>query len=80
MRASGNAAWAPGDAITAVKLQNIENALKALEVVAALPAAGTAGRLVLLSTDMLVYRDTGTVWGPTGTPSYLDPVAALLFG
>lgn len=79
MRSSGNAAWAPGDTITAAKLQNIENALKALEVVSALPVAGTAGRMVLLSTDLLVYRDTGTAWGPAGTPSHLDPVAALLF-
>lgn len=33
-----------------------------VENVASLPAAGSAGRLVYLTTDGLIYRDNGTGW------------------
>ena len=36
--------------------------LRPIEVVAALPTAGTAGRVVFLTTDSKIYRDTGTAW------------------
>lgn len=62
MKPSGNATHATGDVWTATKCNNIETALKSLEVVSALPAAGLAGRLVLLSTDGRLYVDTGTTW------------------
>ncbi len=62
MKPSGNATHATGDVWTATECNNIETALKSLEVVSALPAAGLAGRLVLLSTDGRLYVDTGTTW------------------
>lgn len=34
----------------------------ALPVVAALPAAGRAGRVVMLASDGKLYRDTGAAW------------------
>jgi predicted phage tail protein len=36
--------------------------LRPVEVLGSLPAAGTQGRTVLLTTDNKLYRDTGTVW------------------
>jgi hypothetical protein len=36
--------------------------LKPIEVLATLPAAGTAGRVVFLTSDNQIYRDTGTAW------------------
>ena len=36
--------------------------LKPIEVVGTLPAAGTIGRVVFLTTDNKLYRDTGSVW------------------
>jgi hypothetical protein len=35
-----------------------------IPVVTALPVAGRAGRLVMLDSDKLVYRDTGVTWLP----------------
>jgi hypothetical protein len=37
-----------------------------LPVVAALPPAGRLGRLLILSTDGHVYRDTGAAWVDVG--------------
>jgi hypothetical protein len=59
MKASGNPAWTPASPVTDTALNNLENALKALEVLAAAPAASLAGRLILVTADGRVYRDTG---------------------
>jgi hypothetical protein len=43
--------------------------IKPVEVVASLPAAGTAGRVAFLTSDNKLYRDTGSAWTaavPTG--------------
>lgn len=37
-----------------------------IPVVAALPAAGRIGRLLMLSTDQHVYKDTGAAWVDIG--------------
>jgi hypothetical protein len=36
--------------------------VKPIEVLGSLPAAGTAGRVVFLTTDSKLYRDTGSAW------------------
>jgi hypothetical protein len=45
--------------VTQVKMGS---GLRVPEIVSALPAAGTQGRIVLLTTDNKLYRDTGTAW------------------
>lgn len=59
MKPSGNATHATGDVFTATKINNVETALKALEVLTSAPAASVAGRLVLVTADGRIYRDTG---------------------
>jgi hypothetical protein len=51
------------------RLRNMEAYLQGgtvqqIPVVTALPVAGRAGRLVMLDSDKLVYRDTGVTWLP----------------
>lgn len=46
----------------AVTLAKHANGLRPIEVVASLPAAGTQGRTVLLTSDNKLYRDTGSAW------------------
>ena len=36
--------------------------IKPIEIVDVLPAPGTVGRIVFLTTDFKLYRDTGTAW------------------
>jgi hypothetical protein len=43
-----------------------------VQTLAALPAAGTAGRLVFLTTDNKLYRDTGLAWTTTVATADLD--------
>lgn len=57
------------DAITEEKIANaaivaskIGGEFKILEILDSLPDAGTAGRLVYLTTDNKIYRDNGTAW------------------
>lgn len=61
MKPSGNPTWSKTP-ITPAKLQAIEDALKSLENVAALPATGLAGRVVRLTTDKQLYLDDGAAW------------------
>jgi hypothetical protein len=62
VRPSGNPVWNPDDPITAVRLNNIENALKEVETVNLLPSAGDAGRIVRLSANQKFYLDNGSNW------------------
>lgn len=64
------------DAITTEKIANaaitaslIGDAYKILEVLDELPEAGTASRIVYLTTDNKIYRDNGTVWKELILPS-----------
>jgi hypothetical protein len=49
----------------AVTIGKFGSGVKPLEVLGSLPAAGTQGRVVFLTTDNKLYRDTGTVWVET---------------
>lgn len=77
MKPSGNPTWVKTP-ISLAKLQAIEDALKSLENVDALPANGLAGRIVRLTTDGGLYLDTGAAWveiwhaGTDGPGSGLD--------
>lgn len=62
MRPSGNPEWKTNDLITEDKLNNIEEALKAVETVSSLPSPGTPGRIVRLSSDGHLYLDSGSAW------------------
>lgn len=46
----------------AITASLIGEEFKILEILDALPAVGTAGRLVFLTTDGKIYRDNGTAW------------------
>jgi len=46
----------------AITASLIGDAYKILEIVDALPAFGTAGRIVFLTTDGKIYRDNGSAW------------------
>ncbi|MFP8488745.1 hypothetical protein ACKGJO_06545 [Gracilimonas sp. Q87] len=50
------------DSAGSVSLNNFASNISAIEKVDALPTAGNAGRVVLLSTDNTLYRDTGIEW------------------
>lgn len=78
MKPSGNPTWNPGDAITDTKLNAIENALKGLENVAVLPAAGSKGRMVILTSDNKIYYDNGTAWRIMGEDSRIIALAIAL--
>jgi len=61
-----------GSAVTSTELADLAvtigkfgSGVKPLEVLGSLPAAGTQGRVVFLTTDNKLYRDTGTVWVET---------------
>ena len=45
------------------------NGFRFSEVKGALPAAGTQGRTIFLTTDNTLYFDTGSVWNPVVTVS-----------
>lgn len=45
-----------------ITLTKHASGLRPVEIVNALPAAGTEGRTVYLTTDDKLYRDTGTAW------------------
>lgn len=47
---------------TAITIAKFATGIRPVERLSALPAAGTAGRVVLLTTDNQLYRDTGTAW------------------
>lgn len=49
-------------AANAVTSAKVDSAYKIIEILSALPAAGTAGRTVYLTTDGHVYRDNGSSW------------------
>lgn len=71
MKPSGNPDWNLNKVVTPAKLTAIEDALKALEIVGALPAAGLAGRMVRLSTDDHLYVDNGIAWLKVGNAADL---------
>jgi len=48
-----------------VSIGKFDSGVKPVEVLGSLPAAGTQGRVVFLTTDNKLYRDTGTVWVET---------------
>lgn len=41
---------------------DFSSSIKPVEIVAVLPASGTQGRVVFLTTDNQLYRDTGSAW------------------
>ncbi len=45
-----------------VGVSQFASGLRPIETVSSLPTAGTAGRIVFLTTDNKLYRDTGTSW------------------
>lgn len=49
-------------AAAAVSLTKFASGLRPVEIVPSLPAAGTQGRTVFLTTDNKLYRDTGAAW------------------
>jgi len=46
----------------AITTANLATGLRPVETMTSLPAAGTVGRVVYLTTDGKLYRDNGTVW------------------
>lgn len=58
-RWSGSA-WV--DVQKVLQLADFGTGFRPVEVVGALPAAGQAGRMVYLTTDAKLYRDTGAAW------------------
>ena len=56
----------------AVTTSSLASTLKAIEVVSTLPAAGTAGRTVFLTTNGRIYRDNGAAWVSLGSTNLLD--------
>ena len=46
----------------AVGITNLASGLRPVEILGVLPAAGIQGRVVLLTTDNKLYRDTGVAW------------------
>lgn len=72
MPASGNAVWAPGDAITATKLQNIESALTASLAKGANNQATDEILGFLIPIDTRSW--TATTWDATYTdkPTHID--------
>ena len=53
---------------------------KAIEVVSTLPAAGTAGRTVFLTSNGHIYRDNGAAWVSLGNTNLIDSSLWVLGG
>ena len=49
-------------AAEAISTAKFASGIRPVEIVSTLPAAGTAGRVVFLTTDNKLYRDTGSTW------------------
>lgn len=49
-------------AAEAINTAKFAQGIRPVEIVSTLPAAGTAGRVVFLTTDNKLYRDTGSTW------------------
>ena len=46
----------------AVDVTKFASGIRPVEIVSSLPSPGTAGRIVFLTTDNKLYRDTGSAW------------------